>query len=93
MTDVRYVDPADCGCTDCVTGVAVPLQNATYEHLLGVMFNKIRSRLDSDAVITLSVRFDLKPDEYDGGVSEFLRDNLEVSDGVVIDVNGREFRP
>lgn len=93
MSDVRWIDPADCGCTDCVTGRAVPLNHATYLQLMHMLHGKLRSRLDSDTVVTLNMRFDLDSEDCDEGVTDVVYEALKLAKSVVIEVNDRTFQP
>lgn len=35
------IDPYDCGCTECIIGLYVPLQEATYKQLLKMFAGKL----------------------------------------------------
>lgn len=39
---ILAVDPAGCGCTECLTGEYVPLQDATKEHVIAVARGDLR---------------------------------------------------
>lgn len=40
---IRAIDPYMCGCTECITGEYVPLENAARKHLKRVKSGKARN--------------------------------------------------
>jgi hypothetical protein len=50
---LRYIDPPTCGCTDCLTGEAVPLDQASNEQLIRLTAGRVVSRLPADTPVAL----------------------------------------
>lgn len=42
MSDVRAVDPPGCGCTECLTGEYIPLDQASEEQLVMLLRGELR---------------------------------------------------
>jgi hypothetical protein len=63
VTKLRFIDPADCGCSDCLTGEAVPLDCATGYHIRDLLAGKLTSRLDEGTEIEITVSITLGLDE------------------------------
>lgn len=60
---LRFIDPADCGCSDCLTGESVPLDRATGYHIRDMLAGRLTSRLDEDTEIEFTVSITLGLDE------------------------------
>lgn len=70
----RAIDPADCGCTECLTGEYVPLNQASREQILQLARGKLGNNtgwyLTEPGVVEINVRFGdrittFSPDELD----------------------------
>lgn len=57
----RAVDPPGCGCTDCLTGAAVPLDRATPGQIAALLNGALGNRTDSDTPFTVTVSLTLTP--------------------------------
>jgi hypothetical protein len=55
VIDRTAIDPSGCGCTDCLTGAAVPLDQATQEQLIMALFAHAALRTDEDIDIKINV--------------------------------------
>jgi hypothetical protein len=49
---VIAIDPAGCGCTECLTGQYVPLDLATREQVLKMLRGKLRNHTGESFTIT-----------------------------------------
>jgi len=52
---LQFIDPEDCNCTDCQTGVAVPLRHATQSTLARLVTGELRARFDATVKIHITV--------------------------------------
>lgn len=50
---VIAVDPSGCGCTECITGEYVPLQDATVELLHGIATGRVANNTYSAVTVTV----------------------------------------
>lgn len=55
MTTLKFIDPADCGCTDCQTGVALSLQHVTQRTIAQLVTGELCARFDAEATINITV--------------------------------------
>lgn len=55
---LRFIDPANCGCTDCCIGEAVPLSSALDRHVRGLLAGRVRSRIGHDTEVTITITTD-----------------------------------
>jgi hypothetical protein len=59
------VDPAGCGCTDCLTGRSVPLDRATGAQVAALLTHQIHDRTGTTLDITVSVTASHDGQEWD----------------------------
>jgi hypothetical protein len=64
-TRPAWVDPAGCGCTDCLTGDAVPLDRATSAQIAMLLTHQIHDRTGTILDITVSVTASHDGQEWD----------------------------
>lgn len=55
MTKRTAIDPTGCGCTDCLTGASVPLDQATQEQLIDAICGYASLRTDEEIDIEISM--------------------------------------
>ncbi|MFD0659743.1 hypothetical protein [Thermocatellispora tengchongensis] len=55
------IDPAGCGCTECSTsdGQSVPLDQATPDHIVGMLVHELPANRTGEDVFDLAVHWDL----------------------------------
>ena len=54
MSKVIQIDPVGCGCTECLTGLYVPLNRATRKQVLKMLRGKLRNATGESFTITSS---------------------------------------
>jgi hypothetical protein len=62
---LQAIDPPGCGCTDCLTGDAVPLDRATGEQVAALLTHQIHDRTGTTLDITVSVTASYNGQEWD----------------------------
>lgn len=55
MSTTTAVDPDGCGCTDCLTGRSVPLNQATPEQIAALVSGRLRDRTETPLTINAAV--------------------------------------
>ena len=89
---LTFIDPADCGCTDCIVGEAVPLSRATARQIRDMLTGRLVSRLNSDTEITISLSITLTSDDLrDGSTYDELSDALDHSQLTTVQINDHSF--
>lgn len=75
---VVAVDPSGCGCTECITGEYVPLDQANVELLKGIALGQIANNTYSPVIVTV------RP--------ATMHDPLEAGSGIVYEVQLEHLR-
>jgi hypothetical protein len=88
---LRFIDPADCGCTDCLTGEAVPLGRATAQHVKQLLEGRLRWRAGSDAELTINVKIVIPVEELHADTSTYLRVVTREAYSADVEVYGYSF--
>lgn len=74
MIDSRLlaVDPYDCGCTECITGVYIPLSRATDDHIQALLLGLLSDHTSAEFTITQQPdgTYQVNIDTYDNYVSQ-----------------------
>jgi hypothetical protein len=65
VIDRTAIDPSGCGCTDCLTGAAVPLDQATQEQLIMALCGHAALRTDEVIDIEIMVMITREDLEHD----------------------------
>jgi hypothetical protein len=55
------IDPPDCACTECITGVYVPLVSATARQVTDMLAGRIGNNTGQEFAITAAGKFDSYP--------------------------------
>lgn len=55
------IDPPGCGCTECITGEYVPLNDATPRHIADMLAGRIGNNTSLTFTLTLVGKFDDRP--------------------------------
>jgi hypothetical protein len=91
-TKLQFIDPADCGCTDCITGRAVPLDRASNGEINRLLRGRLIARLDADAEFELELTLRIGVQDVNtGGLADHLVDALDAADNTTVTVHTRTF--
>lgn len=88
---LRFIDPADCGCTDCILGEAKPLSQVTQRDIRKLLQGRLIWRAGSDAELTITVKIVIPVDEIDAKTSDELAPMLYHAHSAEVEVYGHTF--
>ena len=88
---LRFIDPAGCGCTDCIVGEAVPLDRATAHQIKQLLAGKLISRIGSDTTITFMLSVSVPLDDFDADAYRAIKTIRDFAELAEVEIGDHTF--